>query len=103
MCKSSTLSREEFEKEVDDFLETAKNAKDSWHVEFSQVCRHLSTISWLDAPLDIRELVMPTGREWELQDVATKYTLKVFVTEKNCCGVFLWCFFMANVDFNVSK
>ncbi|KAK2569689.1 Ubiquitin-like-conjugating enzyme ATG10 [Acropora cervicornis] len=36
MCKSGTLSREEFEKEVDDFLETAKNAKDSWHVEFSQ-------------------------------------------------------------------
>ena len=44
MLKTGTLSYQEFENELLDFIERAKNIQDSWNVEFTKV-RSLRTIA----------------------------------------------------------
>lgn len=44
MLKTGTLSYQEFENELLDFIERAKNIQDSWNVEFTKV-RSLRTVA----------------------------------------------------------
>lgn len=44
MLKTGTLSYQEFENELLDFIERAKNIQDSWNVEFPKV-RSLRTVA----------------------------------------------------------